>query len=172
MPTRARIHALLDAPANASLAAHRVRATIVALIVLSTAAVVAESVPALATRWGAVFATIDVVAGVVFTVEYVLRLYACTADPAYAHPVTGRLRYALRPVMVLDLLAVLPLFLGMLATEMRIVRILRLLRVLRAAKLGRYSSALGVMGRVVRARSADLVATVSLVVALLVLESS
>jgi voltage-gated potassium channel len=172
MPSRERLHAVFEARENAGPAARGVRAVIVTLIVLSTVGVVADSVPGLAASWRALFRTIDVVAGVAFTIEYALRLYACTADPAYAHPVTGRIRYALRPVMLLDLLAVLPLFLGLLATEMRIVRVLRLLRVLRAAKLGRYSSALGVMGRVVRARSADLVATVSLVVALLVLASS
>ena len=172
MSLRDRLYTLLEAPPPGDPTAHRLRVAIVVLIIVSTVAIVAESDPALQARWGPVFRGVDVVTGVAFAVEYVLRLYACTANPSYRHPVTGRLRFALRPVMVLDLVAVLPLFLGLLATEMRIVRLMRLLRVLRAAKLGRYSSALGVMGHVVRARSAVLVATVSLVVALLVLAAS
>jgi hypothetical protein len=39
------------------------------------------------------------------TVEYLGRLWSCTVRPKYAHPVTGRLRFALTPMEVIDLLA-------------------------------------------------------------------
>jgi voltage-gated potassium channel len=166
---RARLHALLESPAPTSRAAHRLRVGIAALIVVSTAAAVAETMPSVHHRMGGALLAVELVAGAAFTLEYLLRLYACTADPEYRHPVLGRLRFAARPLMLLDLLAVLPFFLAPVANELRIVRILRLLRVLRLAKLGRYSTALGTLGRVARARSADLTASLSLVLTLLLL---
>ena len=44
----------------------------------------------------------------VFTVEYALRLSACTADERFGHPVMGRLRFALTPLV--DLVAILPFY--------------------------------------------------------------
>src|SRR5688500_9479264 len=56
-------------------------------------------------------APIEVAAGIIVAVEFLLRLWVCTEDRRnrYTHPVHGRLRYLLSPMAIVDLLSVLPL---------------------------------------------------------------
>lgn len=58
---------------------------------------------------------IEVVSTVVFTVLYVLRLWSCTTDlrlpkgrDGEVHPVLGRLRWALRPMSLIELATIVP----------------------------------------------------------------
>lgn len=129
------------------------------LILLNVLAVVLETEPALARRFGAVFQGFEVFSVGIFSIEYLARLWSATASARYAHPVGGRLRFAARPLLVIDLLAILPAFLPMLGVDGRFLRALRLMRILRVIKLGRYSSSLQLMGRVFRAKAPDLVVT-------------
>lgn len=128
---------------------------IAGLIVLNVVAFVLETEPAVHDPLADLFHGFEVFSITVFAGEYLLRLWSCTADPRYASPIRGRLRFALRPLQVIDLLAVLPAFLLFLP-DLRVVRAFRLLRLLRVLKLGRYSRAAALLGRVLRQRRGDL----------------
>ena len=141
------------------------------LIILNVAAVVIETVEPLGRRFRTGFHWFEVLSVAVFTAEYVLRLWSCTADPRYSHPITGRLRFALRPLVLVDLLAILPAYLPDTAVDLRFLRALRLLRILRVLKLGRYSDAAGVLLGVVKSRSAELAVMVVVLFVVLVLSS-
>ena len=69
---RTSVHATLNRP-SASATGRIVRAATLALILLSTACFVLQSVPSLA-EWSG-WEWIDVIVAVVFTVEYALRMY-------------------------------------------------------------------------------------------------
>ncbi|MBN1321761.1 MAG: potassium channel family protein [Thermoleophilia bacterium] len=145
------------------------------VILASIVALILETVASIETRFHLGFRVFEIFAVAVFTIEYVLRIWSCTADDRYCHPVTGRLRYALTPMVIIDLLAIVPFYLALgLTTSMdtRFLRALRLLRLLRLLKLGRYVRALALMGHVVRARKAELVISILIVVILLILSSS
>jgi len=89
-----------------------------------------------------VFYVIEAVSVVIFTVEYILRLW--TADILFSRikPSKARLRYALSPMSLIDIVAILPFYLPMaFPINMTILRLLRLLRLLRILKLNRYSNA-------------------------------
>jgi voltage-gated potassium channel len=144
---------------------------IAALIVLNVIAVMLETVEPLATRYATALGAFEAFSVAVFTAEYVLRLWSCTADPRYAHPVFGRLRYATRPLAVIDLVAILPAYVPRGWVDLRFLRVLRLLRVLRVLKLGRYSDALGVLGRVVASRRGELGVMLIVLAVLLVLSA-
>ncbi len=106
---------------------------LIAVIVSSVTVVVLDSVQTIRDRVGDVFAVLEWVFTALFTIEYLGRL-ACVRRP---------LRYALSFYGVIDLLALLPTFLIVLAPEFAYlidVRILRLLRVFRIFKLSRYSA--------------------------------
>ncbi|MDB5829740.1 MAG: Ion transport protein [Variovorax sp.] len=106
---------------------------LIAVIVSSVTVVVLDSVQAIRDRVGDVFAVLEWVFTALFTIEYLGRL-ACVRRP---------MRYALSFYGVIDLLALLPTFLIVLAPEFAYlidVRILRLLRVFRIFKLSRYSA--------------------------------
>ncbi len=166
--TRQRIYAILDVAAVGDLTSRFVDMVITTLIILNVIAVILESVPSLTARWGPYFHAFDLFSVCVFTAEYALRMWACTADPRYAHPVGGRLRFAARPLVVIDLLAILPFFLHLaMPLDMRMLRVLRLIRLLRVFKLWRYSSALKVMSRVLLAKKEELVVCVIVMLLLL-----
>lgn len=142
-----------------------------ALILLSIVAIVLQTVDPVAARYGTVFTHFERVTVAVFTLEYLGRLWSITTAEKYRHPVTGRLRYAATPYMLIDLLAILPFYLGG-VVDLRFIRVLRLLRVFRVMKVARYSNALQTIGAVLRKKRPDLVITVVVTSMLLVLTSS
>ncbi|MDY0166641.1 MAG: potassium channel family protein [Thermoguttaceae bacterium] len=145
---------------------------ILSLIFLNVLAVVLGSVAAVQARFGLVLEVFEVVSVVVFTVEYAARLWSCTVTPRFAHWVTGRMRYALRPMMVIDLLAILPFYLPLCTIDLRSLRVLRLLRIVRVVKIGRYYSSLDLIKQVFQSKKEELVLTSCLMGLLLVVSSS
>jgi voltage-gated potassium channel len=115
---------------------------LVALILISVTGAILDSEPAINAAWGGWLAALEYGCVGVFTVEYAARIWVCVEDRAgrYVHPVRGRLRYALTPLAIIDLAAILPTWLGFLFPETLIE--LRLLRLLRILRLGRFSPAL------------------------------
>ena len=170
---RRRVFELLE-PAGTGMIASRIcDVFILSLIVLNTVAVILESVPGLTDEYAATLAWFETVSLVIFTVEYVLRLWSCTADERFARPITGRIRHAVTPMAVVDLVAILPFYLpSILPIDLRFVRMLRLLRVLRVLKIARYSKALARLGLVLRRKKAELVVSVFVISILLLLASS
>jgi voltage-gated potassium channel len=142
------------------------------LIFLNVIALVLETLPGLGPRTRLAFHGFEIFSVVIFSAEYVLRVWSCTAAHAYRHPVWGRLRFMFTPLAVVDLLAILPFYLPHSALDLRFMRAVRLLRVFRILKLGRYSSALAMLGRIVRSRKEELVGTLIILLVLLVLASS
>lgn len=118
------------------------------LILANVLAVVLESVEPIAKANARLFHWFEIASVAIFLVEYAVRLYACTASPreAYQHPLWGRLRFALTPTALVDLVAILPLFLIAFGLD---AGALRLVRILRVFKLMRYSPAMAMLGRVV-----------------------
>lgn len=142
------------------------------LIVLNVVAVALGTVQEVASRWHMVLEYFEWGSIGVFSVEYLARIWAAPADPRYAAAATGRLRYAVTPMAIVDLIAILPAYLTFLGVDLRIARALRLLRVFRVAKLGRYVSALRLMGNVLRSKREELVVSSFVLALLLVLSSS
>jgi voltage-gated potassium channel len=66
------------------------------------------------------------------------------------------LRYALQPIAIVDLLAILPFFFPITGLDLRIIRAVRLVRVFRILKLGRYSDSVGLIVRVLKKEKEDL----------------
>jgi len=169
---RARAFELLEARAPLSRASRAVDVFIVTLIVVNVAAVMLESVPAIGAAWARPFAALEIVSVALFTVEYLLRLWSCVEHPdgRYAHPLRGRLRYARTPLAVVDLLAVLPFYLGTIAgIDLRLLRVARLVRVF---KLTRYSVAMAALLDVLREESASFGAALFILVVMLVFASA
>lgn len=145
---KARVYQLLESKNPADLPARCTQYLILALIVVSTIAMIVETLPSLA-PWAGFFAAIETAAIAFFTLEYLLRLWSCTVDARYAGALSGRLRFFRSPMALIDLLAIVPFYLAFLPIDLRFLRLLRVLRILRLAKLARYSEALQGFGRVI-----------------------
>src|SRR5688500_13361569 len=134
---RRRVYRILEGHDTDALA-RGLRAAVTCLILANIAAVVVESVPSVGQRWARAFALFELVSVLVFTVESLLRLWASVEDPRYASPLAGRLRHALTPMALVDLLAIVPFYLPRIVTlDARFIRALRLLRLVRTFKLSR-----------------------------------
>ena len=146
---------------------------IVVLIFINVLAVVLETVNVIASRYMGFFRTLETVSVIVFTIEYVLRLWTCTMDERFKRAVAGRLRFALTPLALVDLLAILPFYLPMLIPlDLRFLRVLRLIRIFRMFKVARYFESLKILGNVFRSKKEELVITAFIIAIILVLTSS
>jgi voltage-gated potassium channel len=115
---------------------------------------------------------IEIVSVFCFTCLYVLQVWSCTADLRYHHPFWGRLRYALTPLAIIDLLAILPFYLLIIFPKVSLVESTDILRVLRLLKLIRYSQALQTILQVIRAKKNELLMTAFAVFILLTFAAS
>jgi voltage-gated potassium channel len=113
---------------------------VIAAIVLSVAAVMADSVDSVRTRYGALLNAAEWMFTVLFTIEYIARLLSVERPLRYARSFFG----------IVDLVAVLPTYLAFVWPEAQVlidVRILRLLRCFRIFKLTEYLSEFRLLGR-------------------------
>src|SRR5262245_26149474 len=139
---RRRIYEILERGSAGDRTSLMVDRCLVALILVNLTAVVLESMPAMAARYHVWFDLIEYVSLVVFTVEYGLRLWVAVEHAPYRHLPAwqARLKYALSPSGIVDLLAVMPFwFAFLLPPELRVVLVLRMIRFL---KITRYSPAM------------------------------
>ena len=167
-----RVWEIVETAAANDVASRRFDIAISTLIALNILALTLESVEAIGTRWAGWFFAFELFSVAVFTAEYVARLWSCVeADDASGSGHLGfRCRYALRPIVLIDLLAVLPFYLGVLFhLDLRFLRALRLLRVL---KLTRYSPAVALLFRTLRQERESLSAAMFFLLIVLVITAS
>ena len=115
---------------------------LVALILINLVAVALESVPEIGNRYAFGFAAIEYFSLIVFTVEYGLRLWAAIEHGPHRHlaAIRSRLKYALSPAGLVDLIAVLPFWLVLVLPGD--FRVLLVFRIVRFFKIARYSPAM------------------------------
>lgn len=146
---------------------------IVTLISLNVASVIIETVEPLKLQYGRFFNIFETISVLIFTIEYLLRLWTCTTDKKYLHPIKGRIRFGLSFLTIVDLLAILPFYLPMIiGIDLRFVRAFRLLRFLRILKLGRYSESLKTLGNVFQNKKSELLISLFICLILLIISSS
>lgn len=145
---------------------------IILLIVLNVVAFTLETVPRIEAQYGNLLNAFEIFSVAVFTVEYILRLWSAVEVPFLQRctPVEARLRFARRPFMIIDLLAILPSYLSLLiAADLRFLRMLRLFRIF---KLARYSPALHTLLRVIINEHRALIGALLLMVTILLFSAT
>jgi len=137
------LYEVLEDTGKRRLAAQSLRHFLVFLIVANVLFAVLETVPEVSLRFETHLRFLQLASGVVFAIEYVLRLYVADLHPPLRRygPIGSRLRYALHPDAIVDLIGALPLVLVLLLPNQAVTMIV-ILRLLRFLKLARYSPAL------------------------------
>lgn len=113
---------------------------LIIMIVLSVVAVLLDSVGSLHARFTSAFIAVEWGFTLLFTVEYLLRLYS--ADSAR--------RYALSFFGLVDLFSILPTYLAFFwpsASYLIVIRVLRVLRIFRILKMFRYMGEANILSR-------------------------
>lgn len=139
---RRRVYTILEQGPVGSAIGLTVDRFLIALILVNLVNVALETVPSLEARYGTVFALVEYFSLVVFTVEYALRLWTAVEHVPHRglSPMRARLKYALSPIGLVDLLAVLPFWLEFVTTAD--LRFLLVFRMVRFFKIARYSPAM------------------------------
>ncbi|WML67696.1 MAG: hypothetical protein METHP_01245 [Methanoregula sp. SKADARSKE-2] len=164
-PPKQVLYEIMEGTAEDNLAAAYFRLFMTVITLVNVFAVIIETVEPIRAQYFSFFLIIDIVSISIFTVEYILRI--CTLNPRYSHPVTGRLRYAVSPMALIDLFAFLPFYIPfVIPLDLRFLRLIRLL------KLGRYSDAMRTFQRVLYKSREELLLSLTILLVVLVMASS
>jgi len=164
---REQAYTLVDG--NHSLPGRIFNGFILLLIVGNVVAIVLESVASVYAAHRLFFESFETFSVMVFTLEYLLRLWVCVEETRFYRPVRGRLRYMFSFMAIVDLAAILPFYLSMFtALDTRFLRVLRLLRVF---KLTRHFHSLEVLIHVIRQEGPVLASAMFILIVLIILAS-
>ncbi len=147
---RRHIFLLLDAGHENEPMAKAVDCFLILLISLNVVAVMIESMPGVYESHQTLFDRFEVFSVIFFTIEYILRVWSAVEsdNPRHQPPIKGRLRFMLTPLALIDLVVILPFYVGALfGVDLRMLRALRLLR---AFRLTRYAQSMNLLLRVLR----------------------
>jgi voltage-gated potassium channel len=162
-PVRARLHEIIfeaDTPAGRFF-----DLALIWSILISVVAVMLDSVSAVRIRYGTGLTIIERLFTLLFTLEYLLRLW-CIGKPW---------RYATSFFGIVDLLAVLPTYLSLVlpgSHYLLVIRILRVLRIFRVLKLMQFTKEGRVMIRALRAAFHKIIVFFATVITMVVIFGS
>lgn len=145
---------------------------LIGLIIVNVVAIALESVPSLMQAYQRQFFILEVFSVLVFSIEYIARVWSCVElrGQNRANPIVTRLKFMATPMVLVDLLAILPFYITFLiGVDLRFLRVMRLLRIF---KLTRYSEAMTTMFEVLQEEKSVLVAAAFIMFILVVLASS
>ncbi|MEL7477642.1 MAG: ion transporter [Pseudomonadota bacterium] len=173
LTTRQKVAELLESSGRHQKAGHILDVFLICLIMVNVIAIVLESVASLAQAYHTVFLAIEVGSVAIFTLEYLARLWSCVDKIEYKQ-VKGsnlkkRVKYALTPLAIIDLLAIAPTLLMMFFTfDLRFLRVIRLLRIF---KLTRYSKAMQLLLAAFKEEASSLMAAFFIMSVVLIMAS-
>lgn len=171
MKIRKKVYEIISSPENPSLASRIFDILIVILIILNLGAISADTfkLPLWATDalWW-----FELVSVIIFSIEYVLRVWV--ADYLYPDlpPLRARLKYIRSFNAVIDLLAILPFYIPYIVPiDLRVLRMLRIIRMTRIFKINRYTSALSTIIMVIKQKKHELISSIAVVCDLMIISS-
>lgn len=145
---------------------------IVFWIAVSMFCVVMESVESIHRLFNAEFRWIDHIAFMVFSLEYVARVYSAPENPLYRDTRWPRWAHIRSGSAIVDLLTILPFLLEHFLPYPLDLRFLRVFRLTRMLKLTRYTSATATLLRVAQREWQIIAASVFIMLLLVVLTAS
>ena len=169
---RGKVHALLEPTGHSGQLHVYFDNFIMFWVLLSIFSVILESVDSVHAVLATEFRIIDTVAFSVFTIEYLLRLYAAPENPAFKHRFAPRWSYAWSGHALVDLITILPFLLEALLPHTLDLRFLRVFRLMRLLKLTRYTSATKTLYKVVLREWQVILASVFVMLLMVVLTAS
>ena len=170
--TKKKVHILLHPELGDTRWDKIINGFIIILIILNVIAVMLETVKSIHEKYYDFFHVFDLVTVIIFTIEYILRVWSSNHDPRYKHSVYGRFKYMVSTDAIIDALAILPFYLHvMIGFDLRILRILRLLRFLRLFRLTAYMKSAKMVKNVFKSRANELKLSLVLIIFLIIIAS-
>lgn len=169
---RRRIYEILDIGRKGDRLSEYTDIVLITLISLNVLSVIIESVPGIYAKAPLFFDIFETFSVIVFTFEYVARVWSTPEHPEgkFRHPIKGRLRFMLTPMLLLDLIVILPFYLVFFVqVDLRMLRVLRLFRIFR---LTRYSNSMSMLLQVLRREARNIGAALFVLFLLIIVAAS
>ena len=145
---------------------------IIVLIIINVFLVILDTFSGFSETVINIFRYAEIISVVIFTIEYVLRVWTASFLYPDISGVRARLRYCVSFMAIVDLMAILPFYVPfIIPIDLRVLRIMRLLRLLRLLKVNRYTNALSTIGRVIKRKSTQLISSMLVLFILMVMAS-
>lgn len=144
---------------------------IVSLIIVNVVMVIADTF-SLPDGLRTVMDVIETVSVVIFTAEYIVRLWTADLHFGILPPIRAKIKYILSFQSLIDILALLPFYLPFLfPINLVVLRIFRVFRLLRLFKVNHYTKALASIAEVFRKKANQLISSMLVVALLMVIAS-
>ena len=169
---RQKVYSLLNPTPTSGELHHIIDHVIVISVLLSVVSIILETVPWIHDPFRWEFYSIEIVTVIIFSLEYIGRVYSCCELEKYQRPVVGRLKYMFTIGALIDLVAVLPFFIGLIFHEAFDLRFLRVFRLSRLLKLTRYTGTLNTMYKAIYRERRVLFAAAFMMILLVILTAS
>ena len=169
---RQKVFSLLHATPTSGPLHRYIDRLIIAAVLVSVVSIVLETVPAIHAIFKNEFAFLEIATIILFSVEYVARVYSACEVSKYSDPIKGRLRYMVSIPALIDLISILPFFLGILLDKVVDTRFLRIFRLTRLLKVTRYTGTLNTLIKAISREKRVLFASAFMMLLLVVLTAS
>jgi len=134
---KTRVHSLLDGPVSGNRGTAFVQIFLAFIILLNTVAIILFTEPIIEAHYSFLLNPLINGCLLIFTIEYLLRIWSCTFSRDIKGKITDRIRYAMHLYLLIDLISIIPVFFPFIFH--RNLATLRMFRLISIFKLGRYS---------------------------------
>ena len=166
-------YTILDTSDNETLLSRLLNVFLIILICLNVFAVCLETVDEYYSQHLLLFHRFEVFSITIFSIEFLLRVWAITSNERFKNPILGRLKFLFTFNSMVDLIAILPFYLPMIiGFDFRIVRLFRLFRLIRVLKISRYMNATKMIAKVFKTKKEELGISMLLIAFLIIIISS
>ncbi len=156
---------------NSKTASSRIFYNFIFILILLYATLIAIStIGDLLTRYTGYFFISEAIIIIVFTLEYILRIWSCNIDSRFKGRFKGRLKYATSPLAIIDFIAIFSFYLILLLPiDLKFLGLGRLLRLLRIFEYGFLSKSTAILKGAIRKKSRELLITLLAALVLILL---
>jgi len=169
---RAQIFALFNATPQSHSVNKYIDTVVILAVLVSVVCIVLETVQEIESVWSREFHILDLITVVIFSIEYVLRVYSCCELKQYEQPVKGRIKYIFSASALVDLVAICPFYIDIFLAKSIDLRFLRIFRLTRLLKLTRYTGTLNTLVKAVQREKYVLLAAAFMMFLMIILTAS
>ena len=118
------------------------------------------------------FHVLEIFTIIVFTVEYILRIWTADLLHSEENPLSARLKYAFTLMMIIDIMSIVPFYLHFIfPIKIDIFRVIRILRIFRLIKINHYVTALAHVMDVLKRKALQLLISTFIIFTLMTVAS-
>ena len=148
---RTRLHAIMENEAEDDRLTQFIHFFLPIVIITNTIAVIIYTIPSVDATSSFGLNLIITFCLLMFTAEYLLRLWSCTDAETFGERMKERLRYATGFFMVIDLLSIVPLLFPLFfPADFALLRGFRLISIFKLGRYARKSTSLALLSQVIR----------------------